>query len=184
MPRNGAIGGAFAVDATESLPVYLAIASLAGLLCSMRSLLAGSAGRLVGMLSGLLGCALPESDVDGGLTIEAASAGLAVSAWAAVVRNAAASAMKAWDFMVISRAARVLIQACGARPFALLTAENGEDSLLDDEYLRVKTRKPLRILFRSGFALTLESFGVADGARTHDNRNHNPGLYQLSYSHR
>ncbi|VVD28314.1 UDP-2,3-diacylglucosamine hydrolase [Paraburkholderia dioscoreae] len=26
-------------------------------------------------------------------------------------------------------------------------------------------------------------FGVADGARTHDNRNHNPGLYQLSYSH-
>ena len=24
--------------------------------------------------------------------------------------------------------------------------------------------------------------GVADGARTHDNRNHNPGLYQLSYS--
>ena len=25
--------------------------------------------------------------------------------------------------------------------------------------------------------------GVADGARTHDNRNHNPGLYQLSYSH-
>jgi len=30
----------------------------------------------------------------------------------------------------------------------------------------------------------LEFFGVADGARTHDNRNHNPGLYQLSYSHR
>jgi hypothetical protein len=25
--------------------------------------------------------------------------------------------------------------------------------------------------------------GVADGTRTHDNRNHNPGLYQLSYSH-
>ena len=30
----------------------------------------------------------------------------------------------------------------------------------------------------------LLNFGVADGARTHDNRNHNPGLYQLSYSHR
>jgi hypothetical protein len=29
----------------------------------------------------------------------------------------------------------------------------------------------------------LKSFGVADGTRTHDNRNHNPGLYQLSYSH-
>jgi hypothetical protein len=32
--------------------------------------------------------------------------------------------------------------------------------------------------------LLLELFGVADGTRTHDNRNHNPGLYQLSYSHR
>ena len=28
-----------------------------------------------------------------------------------------------------------------------------------------------------------EMSGVADGTRTHDNRNHNPGLYQLSYSH-
>src|SRR5205814_10413027 len=27
------------------------------------------------------------------------------------------------------------------------------------------------------------NIGVADGIRTHDNRNHNPGLYQLSYSH-
>src|ERR1700754_130990 len=26
-------------------------------------------------------------------------------------------------------------------------------------------------------------YGVADGTRTHDDRNHNPGLYQLSYSH-
>ena len=25
--------------------------------------------------------------------------------------------------------------------------------------------------------------GVTDGARTHDSRNHNPGLYQLSYGH-
>ena len=29
----------------------------------------------------------------------------------------------------------------------------------------------------------LHSGGVADGTRTHDNWNHNPGLYQLSYSH-
>ncbi len=29
----------------------------------------------------------------------------------------------------------------------------------------------------------LEFSGVADGTRTHDDRNHNPGLYQLSYSH-
>ena len=27
-------------------------------------------------------------------------------------------------------------------------------------------------------------FGVANGTRTHDNQNHNLGLYQLSYSHR
>src|SRR5262245_45719488 len=26
--------------------------------------------------------------------------------------------------------------------------------------------------------------GVADGTRTHDHRDHNPGLYQLSYRHR
>ena len=36
----------------------------------------------------------------------------------------------------------------------------------------------------SGALIVCDSFGVADGARTHDNRNHNPGLYQLSYSHR
>ena len=34
------------------------------------------------------------------------------------------------------------------------------------------------------YRLSLVLLGVADGARTHDNRNHNPGLYQLSYSHR
>jgi hypothetical protein len=28
-----------------------------------------------------------------------------------------------------------------------------------------------------------ESTGVTDGTRTHDDRNHNPGLYQLSYGH-
>src|SRR5207344_3608507 len=32
--------------------------------------------------------------------------------------------------------------------------------------------------------ILLQMNGVADGIRTHDNRNHNPGLYQLSYSHR
>ena len=29
-----------------------------------------------------------------------------------------------------------------------------------------------------------ETAGVADGTRTHDDQNHNLGLYQLSYSHR
>lgn len=28
-----------------------------------------------------------------------------------------------------------------------------------------------------------ERGGVTDGARTRDNRNHNPGLYRLSYGH-
>ncbi len=32
-------------------------------------------------------------------------------------------------------------------------------------------------------ATSAEKIGVTDGARTHDNRNHNPGLYQLSYNH-
>ena len=30
----------------------------------------------------------------------------------------------------------------------------------------------------------VENSGVGDGTRTHDNRNHNPGLYQLSYGQR
>ena len=35
------------------------------------------------------------------------------------------------------------------------------------------------------FAASLPVFGgVADGTRTHDDQNHNLGLYQLSYSHR
>ena len=29
----------------------------------------------------------------------------------------------------------------------------------------------------------LQKYGVDDGNRTHDNRNHNPALYQLSYAH-
>ena len=31
--------------------------------------------------------------------------------------------------------------------------------------------------------LRYSPIGVANGTWTHDNRNHNPGLYQLSYSH-
>ena len=42
-------------------------------------------------------------------------------------------------------------------------------------------RLPISPLPQSGINIIL--IGVADGARTHDNRNHNPGLYQLSYSH-
>jgi hypothetical protein len=111
------------------------MASLAGLLCSIRSLLAGRAGRLVGMLSGLLGCVAPASGDAGGLTIDAASAGLAVWAWAVAVKiDAAASArpsevLMAREFICISSAARVLVEACGTLPSAFLTVENGEDSV-------------------------------------------------------
>lgn len=142
MPRNGAIGaigGSFAWMQRSPGSGYLAMASLAGLLCSMRLLLAGNAGRLVGMLSGLSGRALPASGEDGGLTIEAESAGLAVWAWtwawAIVARSAAAASaepsevMKAQNFICISCAARVLTESAETcmLPF-ILTAENVEDS--------------------------------------------------------
>ncbi len=33
------------------------------------------------------------------------------------------------------------------------------------------------------FLFAVGEFGVDDGTRTHDDRDHNPGLYQLSYAH-
>ena len=45
----------------------------------------------------------------------------------------------------------------------------------------IAVRKPIAM---SVFSLIDMMGGVADGTRTHDNRNHNPGLYQLSYGHR
>ncbi len=38
-------------------------------------------------------------------------------------------------------------------------------------------------LFLDGQIRPRQEDGVDDGARTHDGRNHNPGLYQLSYVH-
>jgi hypothetical protein len=65
----------------------------------------------------------------------------------------------------------------GQNGFALLHNSAGEK----------KDYMPKRVIFffaRPCYQLPGgEFFGVADGARTHDNRNHNPGLYQLSYSH-
>ena len=43
-----------------------------------------------------------------------------------------------------------------------------------------KARNPCYAVRSKGFNV----FGVADGTRTHDDQNHNLGLYQLSYSHR
>ena len=36
---------------------------------------------------------------------------------------------------------------------------------------------------RNAFISVSRAFGVDDGARTHDTRNHNPMLYQLNYIH-
>lgn len=47
---------------------------------------------------------------------------------------------------------------------------------LSKTYRKPKTKKPTP----GGLFL---KYGVTDGTRTHDNRNHNPGLYQLSYGH-
>jgi hypothetical protein len=57
--------------------------------------------------------------------------------------------------------------------FATMTTRDGE--------LSVSLHEPRPR--RSGAAAWGER-GVADGIRTHDHRDHNPGLYQLSYRHR
>src|SRR6267378_6344565 len=49
--------------------------------------------------------------------------------------------------------------------------------------LKIAMKIARKGLNSSNAAQVLE-FGVADGILTHDNRNHNPGLYQLSYGHR
>ena len=55
----------------------------------------------------------------------------------------------------------------------------------DAEIDRAQVRTDdVRIADAEEDAILLPMNGATDGARTHDNRNHNPGLYQLSYSHR
>ena len=51
--------------------------------------------------------------------------------------------------------------------------------------MQVRYQAALRpdISFTGNLIKTRKTLGVANGTRTHDNRNHNPGLYQLSYSH-
>ena len=44
-------------------------------------------------------------------------------------------------------------------------------------------RAKKKLLWCSGAFFLAVSGGVANGTRTHDNQNHNLGLYQLSYSH-
>lgn len=44
----------------------------------------------------------------------------------------------------------------------------------------LKLLKQRRLIVKSG---AFSEYGVDDGDRTHDNRSHNPVLYQLSYAH-
>ena len=46
-----------------------------------------------------------------------------------------------------------------------------------------KDAKLYRIGLRNEVPSIRKDSGVDDGARTHDHRNHNPALYQLSYAH-
>jgi hypothetical protein len=52
-----------------------------------------------------------------------------------------------------------------------------------DAYEKAPRHCYLGAFGRAALRAARRMLGVADGARTHDNWNHNPGLYQLSYSH-
>ncbi|GEM_PF-957446 len=53
-----------------------------------------------------------------------------------------------------------------------------------DSSPKVSRQCPINKKHLAGAAPSALFYGVADGTRTRDNWNHNPGLYQLSYSHR
>ena len=64
------------------------------------------------------------------------------------------------------------------------TSECGSQSpvpyrLATPQYPKIKSEGPERTLRPS----RLETYGVGDGTRTRDTRNHNPMLYQLNYTH-
>src|SRR3569833_1804335 len=52
-----------------------------------------------------------------------------------------------------------------------------------DEDKRMKGWGFFWLSLLAGLSTPRRESGVDDGTRTHDNRNHNPGLYQLSYAH-
>ena len=71
-----------------------------------------------------------------------------------------------------------------ARTVAPYAGNSGLDKPRDAEIDRAQNRThDVRIAEEEEDEILLQMNGVADGIRTHDNRNHNPGLYQLSYSH-
>ena len=64
---------------------------------------------------------------------------------------------------------------------ALTSIKNEEKVIPKSEATALKKR--IKQLERALGQKTLRRYGVSDGTRTRDNRNHNPGLYQLSYAH-
>jgi hypothetical protein len=56
-------------------------------------------------------------------------------------------------------------------------------ALVRKERLELSRRKALEPKSSVSTNSTTPASGVGDGVRTRDNRNHNPGLYQLSYAH-
>ena len=93
------------------------------------------------------------------------------------------------------RACYAYSQVGNARKFGTVTQHKAKTGTLPDVHenpaTTARVRDGSKVVKRSAVWLstcsgrgTRASIGVADGARTHDNRNHNPGLYQLSYSHR
>ena len=73
----------------------------------------------------------------------------------------------------------------------ILFSECSSGTLIDGGPYRNRTynqwiKSPLLCLIELTALLSFSSFlenGVDDGTRTHDDRVHNPGLYQLSYAH-
>ncbi len=73
-----------------------------------------------------------------------------------------------------------------ASPHCAITHTSGPNkrpaSALKCPLARLPSRPAQQKARRAGLLKVV--YGVADGTRTRDDRNHNPGLYQLSYSHR
>ena len=45
------------------------------------------------------------------------------------------------------------------------------------------THDGVKVRCLTNLAISLQTYGVNDGTRTHDNQNHNLALYQLNYIH-
>ena len=72
---------------------------------------------------------------------------------------------------------------CGKPQYLFASSTPGRARTCDFR-IRSPTLYPTELRAQRLLVLRREGLGVDDGARTRDNRNHKPGLYQLSYIHR